>query len=229
MTPDHVAFIPDGNRRWAKKHLLESWRGHEKGVVRFEELMRFAFDAGSSYVTFWGASEDNLRKRDSEEVAVLVKLLTEELRRLSASPETTEKEMRVRVIGKGVEVVQNGELRRAVEEVEKKTAHFTKKKLTILFGYDGRSDMIHAVHELRDTTYEIRPESIAKALLTKELPDVDLVIRTGGESHNSGGFLMWQTANSQLYFTQTLWPDFGIDELQKAFADFGARERRMGK
>lgn len=229
MIPKHIAFIPDGNRRWAKKHLLESWKGHERGVACFEELMRCAFDCGVEYVTFWAASEDNLVKRSPDEVAFLVKLLIGELRRLHDSPETVEREMQVRVIGKGVAMVGSKELADAVSAVERKTAAFQKRHLTILFGYDGRTDMIHAIQELRDTTYEIRHESVAKALLTKALPDVDLLIRTGGEPHNSAGFLMWQTANSQLYFSDILWPDFHPDELKKAIADFDGRERRHGK
>lgn len=126
-------------------------------------------------------------------------------------------------------MVGSAELAAAVHEVEQKTATYEKKYLTILFGYDGRTDMIHAIQELRDTTYEIRPESVHKALLTKSLPEVDLLVRTGGESHNSAGFLMWQTANSQYYFTETLWPDFDTRELQKAVDDFAGRERRHGK
>ena len=229
MNLHHVAFIPDGNRRWAKKHLFETWKGHERGVARFEELMRFAFDSGVKYVTFWASSEDNLRKRSADEIGFLVQLLIAELRRLHDSPETTEKQIRVRVIGRGVKMIESAELAAAVSAVEQKTAGNTKNFLTILFGYDGRTDMIHAINELRDTTYELRVESVAKALLTKELPEVDLVVRTGGEPHNSAGFLMWQTANSQLYFTETLWPDFDVEELQKAFDDFSGRERRHGK
>lgn len=229
MIPRHIAFIPDGNRRWAQKHLLESWKGHERGVARFEELMRFAFDSGAKYVTFWAASEDNLIKRSPEEIQFLVKLLTGQLRRLHDSPETAERGMRVRIIGRGVAMVGSHELAEAVHLVEQKTAGYDKANLTILFGYDGRTDMIHAIQELRDTTYEIRHESVAKALLTKSLPEVDLLVRTGGEPHNSAGFLMWQTANSQLYFTDTLWPDFETKELQKAFDDFAGRIRRHGK
>lgn len=229
MSLNHVAFIPDGNRRWAKKHLFESWKGHEKGVARFEELMRFVFESGVTYVTFWAASEDNLQKRSPDEISFLVKLLIAELRRLHDSPETVEKQIRVRIIGRGVEMVQGAELAAAVNAVERKTAGFQQKMLTILFGYDGRTDMIHAIQELRDTTYEIRFESVAKALLTKELPEVDMVVRTGGEPHNSAGFLMWQTANSQLYFTDTLWPDFEIAELKKALDECAARERRVGR
>ena len=229
MIPNHVAFIPDGNRRWAKKHALESWKGHEKGVSSFERIMRASFDVGVTYVTFWAASEDNLIKRSKSEIDFLVKLLINELKRITNSPETDEKQMRVRVIGRGVAMVNSSELASAVNVVEHKTAHYEKRQLTILFGYDGRTDMIHAIHELRDTTYEIRYESVQNALLTKSLPQVDLVVRTGGEPHNSAGFLMWQTANSQLYFTETLWPDFDKSELDKAFLDFDARERRLGR
>jgi undecaprenyl diphosphate synthase len=229
MNLNHVAFIPDGNRRWAKKHLLESWKGHERGVARFEELLRFAFDSGVQYATFWVASEDNLTKRSKEEIGFLVNTLIAELRRLHDSSETMERGTRVRIIGRGVKIVENAELAGVVHAVEQKTAGNTKKFLTILFGYDGRTDIIHAINELRDTTYELRAESVAKALLTKELPEVDLVVRTGGEPHNSAGFLMWQTANSQLYFTETLWPDFDVKELRKAFDDFSGRERRHGK
>ncbi len=228
--PNHVAIIPDGNRRWATTHKKEViWGGHEQGALQFEQVMRAAFKAGVTYLTIWAASEDNLVRRSKEETGFLVKLLINELRRLHNSPETAEQEIRVRVIGSGVATAGSSELAAAVHAIEEKTKGNKKKQLTILFGYDGRTDMIHAIQELRDTTYEIRHESVTKALLTKELPDVDLVIRTGGEPHNSAGFLMWQTANSQLYFTPTLWPDFGPAELEKALADFNTRERRLGK
>lgn len=228
--PYHIAIIPDGNRRWAQSHKKEViWSGHEQGALRFEEVMRAAFKAGVTYVTIWAASEDNLIKRPAIEVRFLVDLLTKELRRLMATNEIFENNIRVQVVGKGSGIVQSKALAEEISNAQVKTKGHTKHILTILFGYDGRTDVIHAIHELRDTTYELRPESVAKALMTKELPDVDLVIRTGGEPHNSAGFLMWQTANSQLYFTQTLWPDFDTIELKKAFDDFAQRERRLGK
>ncbi len=231
MIPDHIAFIPDGNRRWAKKHLFESWKGHEKGVARFQELARAAFERGVTWVTFWAASEDNLTKRSQAEISLLVRILIAELRRLHDSEETMERGTRVRVIGRGVVMMKNEELTEAVQAIEKKTVQNAQNALTILFGYDGRTDIIEAIKKLRGDTAqsELKKLDVHQALMTAELPDVDLVVRTGGEPHNSAGFLMWQTANSQLYFTEILWPDFDVNELQKAFADFARRERRLGK
>ena len=112
---------------------------------------------------------------------------------------------------------------------QNQTAKFRNRTLSILFGYDGKQEMIGAICRLRNTSVPISYDTIKRELWTADLPPVDLVIRTGGELHWSAGFMMWHTADSQFYFTEILWPDFTDKELLKAFADYAKRERRFGK
>ncbi len=228
--PNHIAIIPDGNRRWARAHKFEVVsKGHEAGAQRFEEIMRASFSAGVQYLTLWAASIDNFKKRPQAEISVLVRLLIEELRRIGQSLETKTYEVRVRVIGDGARLADNKELNQAIFDIEKQTEKNTKHFLTILFGYDGQSEMLSAIEKLRGRSGGIVAADVHQALMTAELPEVDLVIRTGGEPHWSAGFMMWLTANSQLYFTEKLWPDFSQADLADAITNFGQRERRLGK
>jgi undecaprenyl diphosphate synthase len=229
-TPRHIAIIPDGNRRWARAHKFEVVsKGHEAGAQRFEEIMRASFSAGVEYLTLWAASIDNFKKRPQAEISVLVRLLIEELSRIGKSPETKKYEVRVRIIGDGARLAQNEELNRAIGAIEKQTANNAKHHLTILFGYDGQAEMLAAIEKLKQNDGKLVLRDVHQALMTAELPEVDLVIRTGGEPHWSAGFMMWLTANSQLYFTQKLWPDFDQAALKEAIGEYQARERRLGK
>ncbi|KKU15367.1 di-trans,poly-cis-decaprenylcistransferase [Candidatus Wolfebacteria bacterium RIFCSPLOWO2_01_FULL_45_19] len=229
MTLTHCVIIPDGNRRWARAQGLMPWEGHRKSVERFRELIPRAFERGISYLTIWVASEDNLTGRSREEVAVLVELITDELERMNIDDSLIKNETRVRIIGRWDDILRNEKLRGSVVKIEGKTRHFSKRNFTILFGYDGVNEMLEAINKLKSSKREITNEILKNILWTGELPNVDLVIRTGGEPHWSAGFMMWHTANSQFYFTETLCPDFGVDEFDKALEDYSSRERRFGK
>jgi undecaprenyl diphosphate synthase len=232
--PHHIAIIPDGNRRWARKHGIRAWRGHAVGAERFEEIAELLFHRGISYVTFWAASEDNLTKRSGYEVNFLLSVLQNWLAKMAASGTLIKNKIRFRMIGHWEEILGAGKksaaIRELINELERTTAGFREKNLTILFGYDGRREMIEAVRKIKDMAPEkIDYECLGAALWTGALPPVDLAIRTGGEPHWSAGFMMWHTADSQFYFTKTLWPDFGKKEMEKALDDFLGRERRFGK
>ena len=121
-------------------------------------------------------------------------------------------------------------LKETIKQLEEETKGFSKKNLTILFGYDGRREMTEGIEDIKKRPSEkITYEMVHKTLWTGDLPLVDFVIRTGGEPHWSAGFMMWHTANAQFYFTKTLWPNFKKIELEKALKDFSERERRFGK
>lgn len=227
--PKHIAIIPDGNRRWAKAHRLNAWEGHEEGSKLYWEIGFAALDAGINHMTFWAGSYDNLKKRTKLEVSFLIKLAIEELSKPNVLKHYLEKEVRFRLIGEWREFIVNKKAVTAIEELEQKTAHFKSKTQTILFAYDGQREMLAAANALVKTGKTVTSENLRKELWTAELPDVDLVIRTGGEPHWSAGFMMWHTANSQLYFTDILWPDFKTPEFKKALEDFERRERRLGK
>lgn len=227
--PQHIALIPDGNRRWAKARGLDPWKGHEEGVKRFEELGDSLLACGVKYYTFWAASEDNLLKRSKLEVSVLLRIVSEYLYRSGAIEQFQEKGIRVRVLGRWKELISDKKVHEGIERVEQATALCAKANLTLLLGYDGRSEMVAALNHLSLTKQVVDAATLRAALWTADLPPVDLVIRTGGEPHWSAGFMMWHVANSQLYFTEKLWPDFNAHELQTALDDFHARGRRFGK
>jgi undecaprenyl diphosphate synthase len=227
--PQHVAIIPDGNRRWAKAQGLELFLGHEKGSKRFWEVSRVLSKAGTDFVTIWAASVDNLTKRSNLEVNYLVRHAKREMRDQALINEFIENEVRVRFVGKWNEILKDSELKELIENLESKTENFTKKNITILFGYNGTDDMVEAVKKLKASENQITEQLIYQNLSTNFLPPVDLVIRTGGQPHWSVGFMMWQTANSQFYFSETLWPDFDSKEVAMALDDFSKRERKFGK
>jgi undecaprenyl diphosphate synthase len=182
------------------------------------------------YFTIWGASEDNLLKRSKLEVDILTRLLKEELKDILKSEEIEREKVRVTIKGKGIDMLKDAELTTLANEVEEKTRSHQNHHFTLLFGYDGKSEMLHAIEEIQKRPSEkVNYESVKKNLMTGELPAVDLVIRTGGEPHWSSGFLMWLTADSELHFTETFWPAFGERQLAHAFQDFAGRRSLKGK
>ncbi|HEX3095583.1 MAG TPA: polyprenyl diphosphate synthase [Patescibacteria group bacterium] len=226
--PNHIAIIPDGNRRWAKAHRFNPWQGHEEGSKRFWEISEATGKEGVKYLTIWAGSYDNLKKRSKVEVNFLFKLLRRELKNPKLLKQIFDNELRFKVLGEWREFMDK-ETILAVEDLEKQTSKHTKSYLTLLFGYDGQREMLSAINNLVGKGKKVTEESLRKSLWTAELPEVDLVIRTGGEPHWSAGFMMWHTANSQFYFTEQLWPEFKKSELKKALKDFEIRERRLGK
>lgn len=227
--PKHVALIPDGNRRWAKARGLQPWLGHRGGVVRFEEAVEAAFASGVGFLTFWAASLDNLRKRSKREIAFLVMLLKHELGKNDFVKKLQAKEIRFRFIGQWRSFLRDNGLNSRVEALEKRTAEFSRRQLTILFAYDGIQETLDAIRRLiKEKPLPVDYAALKARLWTGGLPPVDLVIRTGGEPHWSAGFMMWLTANSQFYFTKRLWPEFGAKELKRALEDYASRQRRFG-
>lgn len=225
MKPNHLAIIPDGNRRWAKKRGETASVGHSKGIERFHEISKKCHDGGINFLTFWAASEDNLTKREAGEVKFLTSAAKQEARRwLNEKPSNGSASF----IGRGAELLRDDELAELIKQLNSKRKISDERLITILFGYDGRTEMLEAVKKLAKSGDEISAENLKRHLWTGHLPPVDLVIRTGGEPHWSAGFMMWHTADSQFYFTDTLWPDFTVSELERALNEFEKRERRLG-
>lgn len=225
--PNHIAFIPDGNRRWASIRSLSPWEGHGQGSKRFRQISNELFTMGVPFVTFWAASYDNLQKRSKIEVDYLYKILREELENPQLLRDFLQNQINVKIVGSWRQIVHDKQLIAAIETIEQRTAAFAKYHLTILFGYDGKLEMLEAIKAL--SGHRVSEQSLRKNLATGYLPDVDLVVRTGGEPHWSAGFMMWLTANTQFYFTETLWPDFDKVMLKKALREFSERARRLGK
>ncbi len=232
--PKHIAIIPDGNRRWAKKRGLNPWDGHYEGAQRFEELVNMAFDSGVESLSFWGSSVDNLTKRPLKEKIALLDIYEKYFQKLISDSRIFKNNIRINVIGKWREQFPS-KLKKLLEEGIEKTKKHTELNLNFLLAYNGDDDIIEAVKNIikKDDIDKdkINSRLIANNLMSQIIPTIDLVIRTGVENdpHNSAGFLMWQTQNSQLYFTDLQFPEFTAQEFKIALKDFSNRTRRLGK
>lgn len=231
---NHIAIIPDGNRRWAKKRGIPLNEGHRIGVKTTQKIFEKALEWKIPYLTFWAASYDNLVKRSREEVNFLINLINTEFKRLLNDAKIHQNKVRVRILGRFKEVLP-GRTLKIIEKLMKKTEKYKIFSLTFLLAYNGTDEMLEAIRkitkEFKNSAFKITKDLIKNFLWTKDLPLVDLVIRTGceGDPHNSAGFMMWHTAYSQYYFTKTLFPDFTPQEFEKAIKDYLKRERRFGK
>jgi undecaprenyl diphosphate synthase len=228
----HVAVIPDGNRRWAKMHELPVTAGHQKGGEVLEQLVEKIMDLKIDCFTFWGASIANLTRRSSEEINFLNKLFADQFRALTRSQIIHQHQIRIRVLGFWPSLL-NEEARESIGEAVGATATYRRGTLNFLIAYDGTEEILRAIQaiaqEAKENVFLIVTRELVKThLLTKDLPPVDLLIRTGGEPHFSAGFMMWDIADAQMVFLRKLWPDFGSDDLAQAVTDFQGRTRRFG-
>jgi len=217
----------DGNGRWAKKRFLPRVAGHVKGVDALRDLVRACLDRGVRYLTLFAFSSENWR-RPKEEVNLLmqlfVKALQHEVERMNRN------NVRLRLIGDLSRF--DPQLRSLVVQAEEKTAGNTALDLTIAANYGGRWDILQALNklavEIPERSGAWTEDDLESRLSMNFAPEPDLFIRTGGEERISN-FLLWQLAYTEFYFTQTLWPDFGAGELDKAIVSYQARERRFGR
>lgn len=232
--PNHVAIIPDGNRRWARKKGLHPWIGHQAGVKAFEKILDKALELKIPYFTFWGGSWDNLTKRSKIEINFLFKVYAEQFKRAARDKKIHQNGVKINVFGRWKEILPKstqGAIERAIEVTKDYNNYF----LTFLLAYDGTDEMIDCIQKITKLTHkkpiEVTGKLIKENLWTKDLPPVDLVIRAGCENdpHISTGFMMWDTAYSQLYFTQTFFPAFTPEEFEKIIKDYVQRQRRFGK
>jgi len=229
--PNHIAIIPDGNRRWAKDRGLESWDGHEAGALNTEKLIRRALDMGISCLSFWGSSLDNLKKRPVKENIALMKIYEKYFIKLFKSDDIHKNEVRINIIGKWKEQLPPG-LKEILEKGVNETKNYKKYLLNFFLAYNGDDEMLEAIRKIAEdfkSGTAITAETVKSNLMTRDLPPVDLLIRTGGEPHLSVGFMMWDIANAQLYFSDKYFPDFSVKELDKAVEDFQNRGRRLGR
>ena len=221
--PRHVAIIMDGNGRWAKKRLLPRSAGHRAGMNRMISLSEAVFDRGVEVCTVFALSTENL-SRPEEELKGLFSLFREYFAK--NVEKLVKKKILLKVIGDLSLLPEDiGELVRAGEEA---TAGGDKGTLVLAIGYGGRQDILSAVNEAVRRGKEVSEEEFSALLYTKDLPEPDLLIRTGKELRISN-FLLWQSAYTEFYFTDTLFPDFTDEELDKALKAYAARERRYGK
>ena len=221
--PTHIAIIMDGNGRWAKKRLMPRSAGHRAGMKRMIGLSEHIFDRGVRYCTLFALSTENL-SRSKEELDGLFALLREYF------PENAEilrkKNIKLRVIGD--RSLLPSDIVDVIEAGERRTAGGTRGTLVLAIGYGGRQDILAAVNAAVRAGKEVTMEEFSSMLSEGDLPEPDLLIRTGKELRISN-FLLWQSAYSELYFTDVLFPDFSDKELDKAIEAYSRRERRFGK
>ncbi|MBE7002905.1 MAG: isoprenyl transferase [Ruminococcaceae bacterium] len=227
--PRHVAVIMDGNGRWAQKRGLPRTAGHKAGAENFRTIATYCKDLGIDYLTVYAFSTENW-KRPQGEVDAIMGLLDEYLHE---SIETMARDnIRLRFLG-DVSVL-SPRLRALIEETDELTRHITGFQANICLNYGGRDELVRAARrfavecvEGKRSPEELTEESFPDYLWSAGLPDPELLIRPGGELRVSN-FLLWQCAYSEIYVTDTLWPDFGKDELDKALAWYRTRDRRFG-
>ena len=225
--PRHIAIIMDGNGRWAKKRKMPRTAGHAVGAETFRKVATYCKDIGLDYLTVYAFSTENWR-RPPEEVEAIMGLLEKYLL------EAIEKMERDRVKMKffGDVSVLSPRLRELIERTEEISKRFDGCQVNICLNYGGRDELVRAMRSYARDVAEGRENDIEEAdvasyLFSAGVPDPDLLIRPGGE-YRLSNFLMWQSAYSELYFTDTLWPDFDEHEINRAIAEFQRRERRFG-
>lgn len=229
--PQHIAIIPDGNRRWAKKRMLPVKAGHREGAEVFRRIVRHAEHLGVKYITFYAFSTENW-KRDASEVDALMGLLLNFLLNSEEELGKDKDKIRIRVIGRRERL--SPELQQEIARVEKETENNRNIIVNMAINYGGRDELVDCVQKIAKeteqgllTSEQIDEEVIESHLFTADTPDPDLLIRTSGEQRISN-YLLWQMAYTEFYFTDKLWPDFDEKELEEAVRVYSSRQRRFG-
>ncbi|XLQ20294.1 MAG: polyprenyl diphosphate synthase [Candidatus Moraniibacteriota bacterium] len=229
--PLHVAVIPDGNRRWAKDNGVDPWIGHEEGAKAIEEIARKSRELGIKYLSFWGSSVENMTKRPLRERKALLDIYDRYFTKLLSSDDIFNDEIKINVFGDWRNQLPK-KLVTVLEDGIEKTKNHSKYVLNFFLAYSGDEEMLNAIRKIvvdfDNNSENISKETIKNYLLTRELPPVDYLIRTGGEPHLSAGFMMWDIANAQLFFSQKNFPDFDNMEFEYAIDEYLRRTRRLG-
>ncbi len=227
--PRHIAIIMDGNGRWAQNHTLGRIMGHQKGVEAVQRTVRLCREIGIKYLTLYAFSVENWSRPD-QEIKALMKILREYLR--SELDEMLRNGIRLATIG-DIDSLQEP-VRNLLQETMERTAENKEMVLNLALSYGGQNEILQAVRRILKDAKEGRFDadalskaSFASYLYTAGMPDPDLLIRTSGE-YRISNFLLWQSAYTEFYFTDVLWPDFGKEDLFAAIADYQQRERRYG-
>ncbi|MBP7796182.1 MAG: di-trans,poly-cis-decaprenylcistransferase [Elusimicrobiales bacterium] len=222
--PKHIAIIMDGNRRWAAKHGYPSFYGHKKGVETVKKIVKASKNAGIKYLTLYAFSTENW-SREKTEVSYLTRLLKKAIE--DYVDELKENDISLKISGRIEKFGKSlsKDIKRSVDYL----SNCSSMVLNLCLNYGGRFEIVDAVNKcIEQGLREISEDDIKKRLYTYPMPDPDLIIRTSGEMRLSN-FLIWQSAYSEFYITQTLWPDFDEKDLYEAIIDYSKRERRLGR
>lgn len=223
LLPEHIAIIMDGNRRWAKANGLSRINGHKEGANKLKEISKLVKELKIPYLTVYAFSSENWQ-RNKDEVDELRNLLKRFLK--DSLKNLNETAIRVKVFGEyrkfGTDIVS------LIEKLEVESSRYDTLQLNIALGYGGRNEILSAIKTLSpDDIANLTEDCFSKKLYTSEIPDPDLLIRTGGEMRISN-FLLWQIAYSELFFSESLWPDFSTTEFCEIINSFSRRVRRFG-
>ncbi|NLZ95097.1 MAG: isoprenyl transferase [Bacteroidales bacterium] len=228
--PSHISIIMDGNGRWAMERGLDRSRGHQEGVVAVRRVVEAAIYANVNFLTVYAFSTENWNRPD-EEVDALMDLMVHAI--LKETPDLIKQGVRLMTIGDYERLPQK--TKKTLDESLEQTKNGKNITLVLALSYSSKWEITHAVRNMikdiensKLSSDDLCEDLISSYLSTKGIPDPDLLIRTGGEQRISN-FLLWQLAYTELYFTNTYWPDFNDEHLYKAIFEFQSRERRFGK
>lgn len=226
----HIAIIMDGNRRWAKKRLLPSAAGHKKGVESLRTTLKACAKFNVKYLTVYAFSTENWN-REKEEVDFLMSLLAKTI--IAEVPEFKENDIKLTFIGDRTSLSKD--LAGVLEFGEKETAHCKTLNLQIAFNYGARAEITESVRKICEKVKngelkisDINEDVVSQNLYTADIPNPDLLIRTGGEKRISN-YLLWQCAYTEIYVTDEFWPEFDEKSLARSIIEFHSRNRRFGK
>ena len=228
VLPRHVGFIMDGNGRWAKNRGLERSEGHKAGAKTFRKIGEYAADIGIECVTFYAFSTENWRRPEAE-VNAIMELFGDYLNEvIDRIKENEEKGIRLKFIGD-----RNGmpeDINKLMDQAELDSKDATGLRVYMAINYGGRDELVHAVRDIINEGIpadKITEDTISERIYTKDYPDPELIIRPSGE-YRLSNFLIWQSAYSEFWFSNVLWPDFTPDDLERAIDDYNNRNRRFG-
>ena len=223
--PRHLGIIPDGNRRWAKLAGKSSLLGHKQGLAVANKIALAAFDEGIEYFTMYAFSTENWR-RTEEEVGYLMDLFVNLV--VNEFGELATRGVRFQLLGSRNELPKR--VLRAMEDAEKRTEHHTNGTLSLALNYGGELELVEAVQQIvlsGIAANDINKELIEANLYGKDIPPVDMIIRTSSE-HRTSGFMLWRSAYAEYFFVNKLWPDYTVSDLKAALSEYAKRSRRFG-
>lgn len=231
--PEHIALILDGNRRWASQKEMNPWLGHQKGADTVEQLLEWCLKVNVKYITLYAFSTENFA-RNSKEVDQIMNIAAERFLKLLTDDRVHKNKVQVRVLGRTNMLPPD--LQKRIKDVEDATAAYDNHFLNFAFAYGGRAEIVDAARIIAEQVKagQMEPQDITESTIEKYLytahmdkQEPDLIIRTSGEERLSG-FLVWQSAYSELVFLDVYWPDFRFIDLLRAIRTFQRRKRRFG-
>lgn len=232
VLPEHIGFIMDGNGRWAKNRGLERSAGHREGAKTFRRIGEYCADVGIKYMTFYAFSTENWNRPKSE-VLALMKLFKEYLNEGDERiAENDVRQMRLKFIGERKGLPKD--LLKLIEKAERESAKYDKVTVNIALNYGGRAEITHAVKEIAEKVKngemsidDISEKTISDNIYTAGQPDPDIIVRPSGE-YRLSNFMTWQSAYSEFWYSDILWPDFTEDDVNRILEDYQKRNRRFG-